>query len=508
MSANPRETILIVDDNDANRLLLKAMLENSGFVTAEATNGKECIEYCEKELPLIVLLDVMMPVMDGIAACEVLRERFSKSELPIIMVTTKISGADVAIGFKAGANDYITKPVDRNILITRVENQIRLLESQQSFTEEKKKAEHALQIQSALGDALVQAIAVHDLEGNIVYVNEPLTCAVRFEECDTISELFSNLFGGLLAEVYEERFHTDATNSESIIDEDLTVTIGSSERFFHIKSRVITLSDAKTIRFWVFEDITAERLVEQRANQQVKMETVGLFAAGVAHNFNNLLGSILGASDILKRSQDKPERFLRCLDIIQDSVASGMRLTKKMSSSRKRKNVADDRVANFGSVFSEVWSEILDECSKTGIGCEFDESLKEVQVGLTPKDLEVVLRNLLQNAVDAISESGEIVCKLADVDTRKTQIAITLKDSGHGMDEQTLERAFEPFFSTRSLDHTNNVSVEGKGLGMWNVYSILRMAKGDVKLQSTPGKGSTATITLPLIEDYTSRSIE
>ena len=81
--------ILVVDDTASNRFLLRAMLVSAGYSVDEVEDGAQCIEYCERERPAIVLLDIMMPVMDGIAACKKLREQHSRGDLPVVMVTTK-----------------------------------------------------------------------------------------------------------------------------------------------------------------------------------------------------------------------------------------------------------------------------------------------------------------------------------------------------------------------------------------------------------------------------------
>ncbi|MCB0319425.1 MAG: response regulator [Bdellovibrionales bacterium] len=490
-------TVLIVDDNAANRHLLRVIVERAGFQTAESVNGKECVDYCTDQLPDLILLDVMMPVMDGIEACTKLRQEHSKAELPIIMVTTKTSGADLTLGFGAGANDYITKPIDRNVLLARIENQIRAVQYERSLTEAKRRIEQALSIQSALGDALPEGVAVHDFSGKIIYSNEPLNVMLAGKKCETISEVFDSLHGGALKGEFERRYLESLFQQVDFLDDELVVRIESDECFFNVVSRVVTLGDSTGIRVWVLRDVTRERLLERREQQQVKMGTVGLFARGVAHNFNNLLGSILGATEILKRSHAKPERIERCAQIIESAVSSGMNLTKRMSLSKKRFTKIEQSHSNVARVLTEVWKDLTDRRLNENVQCEFSLDALDIEVGIAEEELRIIFENLLINACDAIEEQGLVICRVEKSDEGKRKVTFAIQDSGHGMDERELGRAFEPFFSTRKLDRTNQVSVEGKGLGLWNVYNIVRMAEGDVQLVSSPGVGTTVFLSLP-----------
>src|SRR5277367_4420855 len=118
--------ILVVDDNAANRKLLEARLSAEYFDVLTATNGAEAIAICEKALCDIVLLDIMMPEMDGFEVCRRLKSHVSTAHLPIVMVTALDSPADRVRGLEAGADDFVTKPIDEMQLIARVRSLARL----------------------------------------------------------------------------------------------------------------------------------------------------------------------------------------------------------------------------------------------------------------------------------------------------------------------------------------------------------------------------------------------
>lgn len=159
MEINPSEyKILIVDDVMSNVLLLKVLLTNEKFAIATASKGRQALEQVEKENPDLVLLDVMMPDMSGFEVAQHLKSNPNTADIPIIFLTALNSTADIVKGFQVGANDFISKPFNKEELIIRVTHQISLVAAKRlilSKTEE-------LQRTIAGRDKLYSVIA-HDL---------------------------------------------------------------------------------------------------------------------------------------------------------------------------------------------------------------------------------------------------------------------------------------------------------------------------------------------------------
>ena len=163
MEINPSEyKILIVDDVMSNVLLLKVLLTNEKFAIATASNGRQALEQVEKENPDLVLLDVMMPDMSGFEVAQHLKSNPNTADIPIIFLTALNSTADIVKGFQVGANDFISKPFNKEELIIRVTHQISLVAAKRlilSKTEE-------LQRTIAGRDKLYSVIA-HDLRSTM-----------------------------------------------------------------------------------------------------------------------------------------------------------------------------------------------------------------------------------------------------------------------------------------------------------------------------------------------------
>jgi adenylate cyclase len=120
--------ILIVDDNENNRAIIAARLGTQGYATAEACDGVEALEAVCRDPPDLILLDVSMPRMDGLEACRRLRSDPNVGFVPIILVTARTDSKDVVAGLEAGADEYLTKPVDQQALVARVRSMLRIKE--------------------------------------------------------------------------------------------------------------------------------------------------------------------------------------------------------------------------------------------------------------------------------------------------------------------------------------------------------------------------------------------
>ena len=121
-----KKLILIVDDNRENRKVLGSILVNNGFEVGISADGRKALDFIKKETPDLILLDVMMPGMDGYEVCETLKKDIKTQHIPIIFLTAKTSTEDIVKGFNVGGVDYISKPFNSRELIARVNTHIEI----------------------------------------------------------------------------------------------------------------------------------------------------------------------------------------------------------------------------------------------------------------------------------------------------------------------------------------------------------------------------------------------
>lgn len=158
-------TVLIVDDVDANVLLLKLLISKAGYKTISAYNGKDALEIVMEQSPDLILLDIMMPVMDGHQVAKKLKEIPEKAEIPIIFLSALNSTDDIVQGFQLGAADYVSKPFNKDELLTRINHQISLIAAKRTISRQTEELRKTI-----LGRDKLYSVIAHDLRSPIASI--------------------------------------------------------------------------------------------------------------------------------------------------------------------------------------------------------------------------------------------------------------------------------------------------------------------------------------------------
>jgi len=181
--------ILIVDDVVSNVLLLKILLTNEKFQVCTANNGRMCIEQAKKEKPDLILLDVMMPELNGFDTAVILKKEPETMEIPIIFLTALNNPSDLVHGFQVGANDFLTKPFNKEELVMRVMHQIQLVAAKRIIVRQNEELRRTIQNR----DKMYSVIA-HDLRSPMASIRMVLNLTVNMVSPDTVGEeIFSLL---------------------------------------------------------------------------------------------------------------------------------------------------------------------------------------------------------------------------------------------------------------------------------------------------------------------------
>ncbi len=278
-------------------------------------------------------------------------------------------------------------------------------------------------------------------------------------------------------------------------------------RLVEVAAERIQLDD-ETCILAIIHDITDAKQLEQQFLQAQKMEAVGRLAAGVAHDFNNMLGVIIGYSDIAKERLDPDNPAQKYLFEIKMAGDRAVALTQQLLAF-SRQQVLEPRTLNLNSVIHHA-SRMLLHVLGEDISLIFrpTEPLGSVHADLS--QIEQVLMNLVINARDAMSKGGKIVIETANVDLDESYkqdqlpvkpghyVMLSVTDTGSGMDEATLVQAFEPFFTTKEPG-------KGTGLGLSTVYGIVRQSGGYIWAHSELGRGTAFRICLPCVDQPAER---
>ncbi|MCC7061647.1 MAG: PAS domain S-box protein [Planctomycetes bacterium] len=251
----------------------------------------------------------------------------------------------------------------------------------------------------------------------------------------------------------------------------------------------------------IARDVTDARRLEEQFRQAQKMEAVGRLAGGLAHDFNNLLTVVNGCSELvlMQLAPDAPQREL--VREIQCAGERACRLTRQLLAFSRRQLLqpqavpVNDRLEDLLSLLRRLLGEDVE--------LRLDRAPDVGPAYVDPSQFDQAIVNLAVNARDAMPDGGRITISTSNVEFRAgaapadlppgRYVAVTVSDTGIGMDESTRARAFEPFFTTKPPG-------KGTGLGLAMVYGFVKQSGGHIDLQTKPGRGATFRLWLPRVD--------
>jgi len=244
---------------------------------------------------------------------------------------------------------------------------------------------------------------------------------------------------------------------------------------------------------------------EKQLQQVMKLQAIGTLAGGIAHDFNNILFPIVGYTELTiddvpedSQARQNLEEVLKAASRAKELVQQILTFSRQGSQERKALKVQYLIKEAVKLLRATIPSSI-------GIDCDIDESCGPIKGD--PTQIHQIIMNLCTNAYHAMQESGgKLEVSLKEIILSYTQsrerlgikagqhIALTVKDSGHGMEPQVMERIFEPYFTTKEQG-------KGAGLGLSVIHGIVKNYGGDITVSSRPGKGATFEVILPIIDE-------
>jgi len=252
-------------------------------------------------------------------------------------------------------------------------------------------------------------------------------------------------------------------------------------------------------------DIRERKQLENQLHQSLKMEAIGQLTGGITHDFNNLLTVIIGNLGLLELMVSDNEAAVKRIKITQKAAAHGVEITRRLLVFSNKEELAP----SFVSIGSSIQNVIEMASQSLGSDIKFTTYLNELVPPLfvDPSELESALLNLMVNARDAMPKGGSIVIsselkalgssepsvKLGDL-KEGCYVCLSVKDTGQGMSRESLQRACEPFFTTKPRS-------KGTGLGLAMVYGFVKRSGGGVRIFSEIGHGTTVSLYLPIVAD-------
>lgn len=368
--------------------------------------------------------------------------------------------------------------------------------------QEMKQLEAQQKLVLAAIDQLAESVVITDTKGTILQVNPAFTATTGYSRDEAVGRNIRMLDSGRQERGHFQRLWETIKSGKtwqgtfinrckdgSLITEEATIS-----PIFNDQGDITHFVAVK-------RDITEELATREMLGQAQKMESVGRLAGGVAHDFNNMLGVILGNVEIALDELKGDGAVRECLSEIETAAQRSASLTRQLLAFARRQT-ADPRPLNLNSAV-ESTLKLLRRLIGEDIELAWEPFTRLPLIRIDPAQVDQLLANLAVNARDAIGANpGKIHIatgmRMAEEGESTTEsgrfVTLSFRDDGEGMDEETRNHAFEPFFTTKEEG-------KGTGLGLATIYGIVEQNNGRIRLESEPGRGTVFHLDFPALED-------
>jgi two-component system cell cycle sensor histidine kinase/response regulator CckA len=490
-----RINVLFVEDESADYELAVHELRKTSlhFVPHRASSIDEARSKLNLESLDAVVSDFNLRNGNGWDVLQVVQSL--KPELPFILVTATLGDEQAVEFMKKGASDYILKAN-----LSRLPFAITSAVEKGRAAAALKNSEATL---SLIFESSPDAITISTLhEGRYVRVNRCFEKVTEYSRQELIGkdaqelglwlhlmprqEMVARLFREGTVRGYEAKFKG---KSGKVTDLELSLEL-------------IRIGDEPHI-LATYRDLTEYKLMELRKSQSQKLEAVGQLAGGVAHDFNNILGIIMGHTELLSPFVEENDEAKPRISAILTAAQRAAKLTHQLLSF-SRQQLTQPQQLNLNQAVEETY-QLVERTIEENIRIRLELDKQKIVVNVDPSQMQQILLNLVINARDAMPKGGEITIETGTVDMPDGPLhhsgmmpagnygLTTVTDTGLGMTEEVKQHIFEPFFTTKARG-------KGTGLGLATVYGIVKQSGGFIWVYSELGRGTTFKVYLPRVE--------
>ncbi|MDM8549302.1 response regulator [Desulfobacterales bacterium HSG2] len=495
-----KQRILIVDDNPGTCETLATVLKAKGYDPVSVGNGKKATESVSESFFNLALIDLVLPDMQGIEVLEKIKTFSPATEAVII---TGHASVDTAVqAMHDGAFSYVIKPVDMDHLLAIIDKAV----EKQKLQAERNAATEALReseerYRQFFEDDLSGAYSCKP-DGRMIACNPAFVRMFGFSSVEeAMNTNFELLYPSMPTTV------PDRVRDEKRL-ENLELKMSRIDgTFIHVIANIVGVfddqGDLEEIKGYLM-DITNRKNLEMQLRQSRKMEAIGTLAGGIAHDFNNILFPLIGYTEMTMEEVPEEGMIRRNMDEILKAAHRAKDLVQQiLIISRERE--AEKLPIQIHFVIKEVLN-LLRSSLPTTINIRHNIGKAHGHVLADPSQIHQVMMNLCTNAYHAMREKGGMLeISLNETEISAEELAfkqdmtpglylkLTVRDSGHGMSPEVVERVFDPYFTTKDTG-------EGSGIGLSIVHGIVRNHGGYITVYSEPDKGSAFCIYFPLID--------
>lgn len=495
--------ILVVEDDAAHAEAIRRAFSANGVkvaLTLVATL-REFRDRAERTPPDIAIMDLNLP--DG-RAVEVMTNPPENGAFPILLMTSYGNERVAVETIKSGAIDYIVKSAETFASMPRtVERALRewrLLVDRKRAEQEIRESEarfHTLSNQfNALLDSLPDRIILHGPGQRVIWANRAATGELTADAVKSGESHCYTLW-------HKQKVPCDTCPVIKCLqsgEAGIAFVTTLEGKIWELRA-IPVKEDGKVVSvIEIARDITEHRKLEDQLRQAQKMDAVGRLAGGVAHDFNNMLNVMMGYSELALKRVESDKKTGSYLHGVLDAGRRSADLTRQLLAF-SRNQVVEPRILDINQRIADQMN-LLGKLIGEDIRVSFVPGFDVGQIMMDPSQVDQILTNLMVNARDAIDGTGDITITTANIVLDDAYcrnypgappgeyVRLAVSDNGCGMDEATLERIFEPFYTTKDKG-------KGTGLGLATIYGIVKQNNGEIHASSAQGSGTTFVIHLP-----------
>jgi signal transduction histidine kinase/DNA-binding response OmpR family regulator len=539
------ERVLVVEDSlDVLSFLADDVLPYNGYQVSTAQTGSQALDMLSSVTPDLLLVDLELPDMSGLEIIKTAKKL--DSELPMILMTAYGSESIAVEAFRLGVRDYLIKPFTTEQVIQVIERTLtetRLRRETAELTRTLQQRVRQLTILSAVGKSVVSLMDIEELLARIVeagvYVTEAEEGFLLLVDRDS-GDLYLRAGKNLGSDqALGLRLKVDDSLAGQVVQTGKPVRRGgkSAGRDFKVKTGYLvksllhvplllrgevvgvlsvdnqisdleftdehqyllsTLADYAAVSIenaTLYEELREKmrdlEVSQQELVQSSKLAAIGTLAAGVAHEFNNLLAAISGHTELALIS-DEMDEMKRSLQVVVDTVDRAKGITTNLLTFARRREPRMEKADVREAVESPL---VLLERDLQKSGIEVVRKFSEVPpVVCDAGQISQVCLNMLTNARDAMIENGGTLT--VEIGRDGDDVLIGFSDTGTGIADDILEKLFEPFVTSKGA--LGGGTIAGTGLGLSVAHGIVTSHGGTIDVDTESGKGSTFTVRLPI----------